>query len=321
MPEIMTVGYVQSALQTLLFASDNLKNTQKTVSTGLAVQSAADNAGYWSASTNMKSDGSVLSSIGDALNLGASKVDTTYEAVTSAINILDEINSQLVTANEAGTDRGALDSRITSLKGNLTSVLQAATFSGDNWLYNTDNVLPASKSIPTSFQRSVSGSVSLNYVTIDTAQTTLADAADANRGLLTGAVDANTLNPDGTSTPRDYYLLDVNSGTPTTGQTISISDSTTSTQLADMISVVGNLTDKLNQLASSLGNVSSHIEQQTSFVSSLKDVLDTGVGRLVDADMEAESTKLTAYQTQQSMAVQMLSLLNNHQKAARTLFG
>lgn len=320
MSKIMTVGYVQSALQTLIFASDNLEETQKRTASGLAVASAADNAGYWSASTNMTSDQSVLGSIGDALNLGASKVDTTYEAVTSAIDILDEITGQLVTAYEEGTDRGALNGRISSLKENLASVLQAATFSGDNWLFNSDEVLGASKSIPTSFQRSVSGAVSLSYVSVDTADTTLIDSADANRGLLTAAIDADTLNPDGSSIPRNYYLLDMDSTVPTTGTEIAVSDATTQSELDDMISVVGRLTDTLNQLASSLGTVSARIDQQTGFVKSLQDVLDKGIGRLVDADMEEESTKLAAYQTQQSLSVELLSMLNSHQQSARVLF-
>jgi flagellin len=320
MSKIMTVGYVQSALQTLLFASDNLEETQKRTASGLAVESAADNAGYWSAATNMTSDQSVLGSIGDALNLGASKLDTAYEAVTSSINIMDEITSQLVIAYEEGTDRDALNGRISSLKENLNSVLQAATFSGDNWLYNSDEILGASKTIPTSFQRSVSGAVSLSYVSVDTADTTLIDSADANRGLLTGAIDANTLNSDGTATSRNYYLLDVDSTIATTGTSIAVSDATTSAELDDMIAVVGHLTDRLNQLASSLGTVSARVDQQTGFVKSLQDILDKGVGRLVDADMEEESTKLAAYQTQQSLSSQLLSLLNGHQQSTRVLF-
>lgn len=320
MSKIMTVGYVQSALQTLLFASDNLEQTEKRTASGLAVASAADNAGYWSAATNMTSDQSVLGSIGDALNLGASKLDTAYEAVTSSIDLLDEITGQLVTAYEQGTDRDALNGRISSLKENLKSVLQAATFSGDNWLYNSDEVLGAAKSIPASFQRSVSGAVSLNYLTVDTEDTTLIDSAYADRGLLTAAIDADTLNPDGTSTPRNYYLLDVDSTVGAVGAEIAVSDATSSAELDDMIAVVGHLTDKLNQLASSLGTVSARIDQQTSFVKSLEDVLDKGVGRLVDADMEEESTKLAAYQTQEKLSVELLSILNAHQQSARVLF-
>jgi flagellin len=321
MSKIMTVGYVQSALQTLIFASDNLEETQKRTASGLAVSNAADNAGYWSAATNMTSDQSVLGSIGDALNLGASKLDTAYEAVTSSIGLLDEITGQLVTAYEEGTDRDALNGRISSLKENLKSVLQAATFSGDNWLYNSDSVLGATKSIPASFERSVSGAVSLNYLSVDTADTTLIDTANANRGLLTGTVDANALNSDGTTTSRNYYLLDMGSTIPAAGTQIAVSDATTSAELDDMVAVVGQLTDKLNQLASSFGTVSARIDQQTSFVKSLGDVLDEGVGRLVDADMEEESTKLAAYQTQQSLSSQLLSMLNAHQKSARVLFG
>lgn len=319
MSKIMTVGYVQSALQTLLFASDNLEATEKRTASGLAVGSAADNAGYWSAATSMTSDQSVLGSIGDALNLGASKLDTAYEAVTSSINIMDEITGQLVTAYEEGTDRGALNGRISSLKENLKSVLQAAQFSGDNWLYNSDTLLGAAKSIPASFERSVSGAVSLNYLSIDTADTTLIDSADASRGLLTAAIDAETLNSGGTS-PRNYYLLDVDSAIGAPGTEIAVSDATTSAQLDDMVAVVGYLTDGLNRLASSLGTISARIDQQTTFVKSLQDVLDKSVGRLVDADMEEESTKLTAYKTQQSLSIELLSMLNGHQQSARVLF-
>ncbi len=320
MSKIMTVGYVQSALQTLLFASDNLEETQKRTASGLAVASASDNAGYWSAATNMTSDQSVLGSIGDALNLGASKLDTAYAAVTSSIDILDEITGQLITAYEEGTDRDALNGRMTSLKENLKSVLQAATFSGDNWLYNSDEVLGAAKSIPASFQRSVSGAVSLSYLSVDTADTTLIDSADASRGLLTAGIDANVLKPDGTPTPRSYYLLDVDSTIGAVGTEIAVSDATSTTELDDMITVVGHLTDRLNQLASSLGTVSARIDQQTTFVKSLQDVLDEGVGRLVDADMEEESTKLAAYQTQEKLSVELLSMLNGHQQSARILF-
>lgn len=320
MTKIMTVGYVQSALQTLIFASDNLEETQKRTSSGLAVASAADNAGYWSAATNMTSDQSILGSIGDALNLGSSKLDTAYGAVTSALDVLDEITGQLVTAYEEGTDRDALNGRISSLKENLKSVLQAATFSGDNWLYNADEVLGAAKSIPTSFQRSVSGAVSLSYLTIESSDTTLIDSANANRGLLTAATDANTLRPDGTAISRDYYLLNMDSTIPAPGTEIAVSDATTATELDDMIAVVGQLTDSLNRLASSLGTVSARIDQQTTFVKSLQDVLDEGVGRLVDADMEEESTKLAAYQTQQSLSVQLISMLNSHRESARVLF-
>jgi flagellin len=72
--------------------------------------------------------------------------------------------------------------------------------------------------------------------------------------------------------------------------------------------------------AASLGSISSRIDLQTDFVSKLSDSIDSGVGKLVDADMEEESSKLTALQTQQQLAVQSLSIANSASQNILTLF-
>ncbi|WP_432331916.1 flagellin [Agrobacterium rosae] len=321
MTKIISSGTVQSALQTLLFSDDTLQKTQERVTSGYKIASAADNSGYWSTATNIKSDSSVLTSVGDALNLGASKADTAYEAVTSLIGVVDQIMTQLTTAYEPGADRGQINGAISALKNNLQSVSQAASFSGDNWLYNTAEQLPDTKSVPFSFHKDVSGAISLQYLSVDTTQTTMVDTSDASRGLLTAGIDASARNPDVTSPAREYYLLDAGSASGVTGTEIAVSDTTTNDELDDMVYVVGQLQKKLNELGGSLGTMSNRMDQQTTFVSSLKDSMDKSVSRLVDADMEEESTKLTAYKTQRDLAVEVVSMANNHRKSIATLFG
>ncbi|UHS60335.1 flagellin [Agrobacterium vaccinii] len=321
MTNILSSSSVQSALQTLLFSNDTLQKTQERVTSGYKIASAADNSGYWSTATNLTSDGNVLTSIGDALNLGASKVDTTYEAVSSMIDVTDQIMTQLTTAYETGTDRSQINNAIGALKDNLYSISQAATFSGDNWLFNSSEQLPAEKVVPFSFHKGISGSISLEYLTVNTAETTLVDTNDANRGLLTKGVDASARDANGGSSAREYYLLDANSATAASGTEISVSDATTRDELDDMVYVVGHLSSQLKQLGASLGTMSNRMDQQTTFVSSLKDSMDKSVSRLVDANMEEESTRLTAYKTQRDLAVEVVSMANNHRKSLASLFG
>jgi flagellin len=59
---------------------------------------------------------------------------------------------------------------------------------------------------------------------------------------------------------------------------------------------------------------------QDEFVSSLMDVIDKGVGRLVDADMNEESTRLKALQTQQQLGIQALSIANTNAQNILQLF-
>lgn len=320
MSDAISVNYIQSALQTLQTSTDNLNKTQQRTSSGLKIASASDNASYWSMSNAMKSDNKVLSSVGDALSLGASKTDTAYQAVDSAIDIVNQITAQLTTAKEAGTDKSTINQTIDGLKQNLLSVIKGASFSGDNWLYNTEDAGAATKQVPNDFHRTVSGAVSLSYLTFDAGANTLVDTADPSRGLLTGNIDADSLSSDSTGTERNYYLLDAGTGTTADGTEISLSDDTTDDQLDDMISVVGKIADKLTSLGTTLGNISNRIDSQSTFVSSLGTTLDDSVSSLVDADMEEESTKLTAYQTQQSLSTQILSMANSHLQSLATLF-
>jgi flagellin len=85
-----------------------------------------------------------------------------------------------------------------------------------------------------------------------------------------------------------------------------------------------NLTEAAIQLmtkaASQLGSISMRIDLQEDFANKLSDAIDSGVGRLVDADMNEESTRLKALQTQQQLAIQSLSIANSSAEGILTLF-
>jgi flagellin len=55
-------------------------------------------------------------------------------------------------------------------------------------------------------------------------------------------------------------------------------------------------------------------------VKSLMDSVTRGIGQLVDADMNAESTRLQAFQVQQQLGVQALSIANQNTQSILSLF-
>ncbi|MBW4706968.1 flagellin [Roseobacter sp. YSTF-M11] len=72
--------------------------------------------------------------------------------------------------------------------------------------------------------------------------------------------------------------------------------------------------------AAVLGSAGKRIETQAEFVGKLSDLLTSGIGALVDADMEAASAKLQALQTQQQLGVQALSIANQAPQTILSLF-
>ena len=72
--------------------------------------------------------------------------------------------------------------------------------------------------------------------------------------------------------------------------------------------------------ATALGIAEKSIETQKDFLSELTDRLDSGVGAMIDADMESEAARLQALQVQQQLATQSLSIANSSPQNILSLF-
>jgi flagellin len=320
MTSIITNTGAMAALQTLRAINQDMETVQNRISSGYRVETAADNAAYWSIATTMRSDNKALSTVQDALGLGAAKTDTAYTGLESAISVVDEIKSKIVAASEPGVDKTKINKELSELKNQLASIAESASFSGENWLYNTTTTGASVKNIVASFNRSADGAVSLTTLEYDAAGSVMIDTHSAGRGVLTK--DWSVTQPNGTAgtTVANYYLLDANSTLMGTGAEISIDNTTSTDDLAGMLKAVEAMLQELTDSASTLGAITSRIDMQDEFVSSLMDVIDKGVGRLVDADMNEESTRLKALQTQQQLGIQALSIANTNAQNILQLF-
>ena len=72
--------------------------------------------------------------------------------------------------------------------------------------------------------------------------------------------------------------------------------------------------------ATSLGIAERSIETQKDFLTELTNRLDSGVGSMVDADMEVEAARLQSLQVQQQLATQSLSIANQGPQNLLSLF-
>jgi flagellin len=86
------------------------------------------------------------------------------------------------------------------------------------------------------------------------------------------------------------------------------------------IKYLDTTTSKIIDGAAALGALRSRINSQTEFTKSLMASLQKGIGRLVDADMDQESARFKALQTQQNLAMQSLQIANTGPKNILNLF-
>ncbi|MEJ2816641.1 MULTISPECIES: flagellin [unclassified Caulobacter] len=103
--------------------------------------------------------------------------------------------------------------------------------------------------------------------------------------------------------------------------TLSLNDKiNTQTLAASVLSRLDATMTAVNQAVGSIGSQAKQIEAHNTFVSKLNDVLETGVGNLVDADMAKESARLQALQVKQQLGAQALSIANQAPQIILSLF-
>jgi len=289
-----------TALQTLRNISSQLSTTQNRISTGQRVSTASDNAAYWSIATSMRADNAALSAVSDSLGLSAATVDTEYTALTAVVGDstggLTKLQALLVEAKTAGIDRTKIQADITQIQQQMKGTANAATFNGVNWLSATATT-PATFNLVSSYSR-VGGTPTIGSIGLTIANYSLYTSTQS--GILDTVSGGASVDTIGIAALTD-----------------SAADQTT---LDGYIAQVTTAINSVSSAAADLGAVKNRISTNTDFVKTLMDSVDRGVGQLVDADMNAESTRLQALQTQQQLGVQALSIANQNSQSILSLF-
>ncbi|MFG1296593.1 MULTISPECIES: flagellin N-terminal helical domain-containing protein [Xanthobacter] len=352
MTSIITNNSATVALQTLRSINNDLEMTNNRVSTGKKINDASDSASYWTIATTLTSDNSALSSVTDAMALDSNAVTTASKGVTQVIEDLKTIKDALAASISSNADRGAAQKNITAAIENIKT---AATSSisgsaGDNWLSvdsQNDSEFTESKSLLASFSRTGS-TVNVTTTSLDTGEFRLYDKSGSatTSGTVYDTVTDIATDSSFTDDLGNAFTVSITSGetvkgfmdttysldyvdASSTAQTATISLQTIDvSSLTDdqtnLISAYMKLVDKtitsLTSGGATLGATADRLESQQTFATSLIDLNKSSIGTLVDADMEEESTRLKALQTQQSLAIQSLSIANSSSSNVLRLF-
>ncbi|MEM9573406.1 MAG: flagellin [Pseudomonadota bacterium] len=97
-------------------------------------------------------------------------------------------------------------------------------------------------------------------------------------------------------------------------------DVTTAANATAALANIETLLGSSISAAAAFGSDQSRIESQSEFITTLSDSLKSGIGTLVDADLEAASARLQALQVQQQLGTQALSIANQGSQSLLSLF-
>lgn len=247
---------------------------------------------------------------------------------TSALAALNTASGESFTLNSDGTLKdgtaGNVTSQTTASDGSITynlssgkSVVQSKDGNG-NTVYTVNQAFDAN------------GNVTKKAV-ISNVNTAAADSLDNTSGTpsqkMVKQVDllSDAMEYQGFGVSRDSSNNLTVAGNSIDTSTASLAATgvgtgTAVTGAAVVSAVVQAAISSVTRTASAIGYSTSTISNLQTTTSSLSDALTTGVGALTDADLAAESAKLTSLQTKQQLAVQSLSIANSQSSTLLSLF-
>jgi flagellin len=295
MSSILTNTGAMVALQSLEATQMSLSSVQNEISTGLRVSTAKDDAATWVVATTMKANIASLTQVGQSLGNAQSVLATAASGANNIADLIGKIRAAVTSTQDPSTDVKATQNQVDQLVNQINAIVTSSNFVGVN-------LLDGSRATGVQFLASTAG----DYTITGSASTTISTGATSNlsAATATGAVTMQAL----------FNLVD---STGTGGGLAAITGAT----LDASMKTIDTAAATVKAAAAQFGAVQSNIEGEQNFVKSLTTTLQTGVGNMVDADMTAESARLSALQVQQQLGTQALSIANQAPQLLLKLFG
>ncbi|NVN02700.1 MULTISPECIES: flagellin [Asaia] len=323
---INTNASAMVAVQTLNATQSALSSAENTISTGLKVSSAADNAAAYGIAQQMQGNVSGQSAVNDGLSFAAQTVSSTNSAVNQIISVLNSVQNAVTSlGNNQGSPAalGQIGTQITGLLQQIDTIARNATFNGVNLISgSTTDGLGITSS-------------TLKYVTgLQGDQTTVTGFNAAIASYMGGSSVSGAPSVFGSGTAfqtgaagaslTDALGLTTGSGTAGADPTTNVFEASGtllgSGKVSDMIAQVQAAIKAMTFVTSTLGANSNVIKNMSTYGSTISDNLTNGIGALTDADMSAASAKLTSLQTKQSLAIKSLTIANSQSQNILSLF-
>jgi len=282
------------ALRNLEATQASLSKVQNTISTGLRVNSAKDDAATWVVSTTMKSNIASLTQVGQNLGNADSILGTAVSGANSVAGLVQQIRAAVASTQDPSTNIAATQANVDQLVNQINATVTSSNFNGVN-LLNGSNATGISFLASTANDYTATGAASTSISTGNGADlTTTAAGTDATMKAL-------------------YTLVDSGGGSGLAA--------ITATTLDASLKTIDTAAATVKSAAAQFGAVQANVESQKTFITNLASTLQTGVGNMVDADMTAESAKLSALQVQQQLGTQALTIANQSPQMLLKLFG
>jgi flagellin len=281
-----------SAMQTqqnLLASSNSVAQSMQRLSSGLRINTAADDAAGYAISEGLTAQTNGLDQASSNTNDATSMVQTASSALTNVQNMLQRVRElavQYANGSNSASGQTAIQGEVDALTNEIDRQQNASTFNGQNLLNGTAGTGSTAGGGLVTFQ------------------------VGANNGDTMNATFANVESAIG-GTTSGFNFANVNSAT---AHTFNLACAGALTSLDAAITAISTM-------ASNLGAVQNRLQYTSDSISSTETNLSASNSQIKDVNMASEMTNMTQEQILEQAGTAMLAQANSQPQLILKLIG
>lgn len=313
MTSLMTNSHAMTALQTLRGVGDNLDTIRQNIASGRIIQSGKDNAAYFQISQSLKGDTAAYASINEGLTLTLNAIATSRFGAETMVNLAYAFVEKVAFAQNVGERHADIHRDLDDIVKQMEHNLIQATFNGDDFIgAGGTNGTAAVLNLDGTFASRSGNSQKIGSDVDAITRKVVTGISRATGSYSITTIDVEEI--DMRKLVNDYRAITDHFSTgvtdPAGGQAYLSGILATSQSL---------VVDSVN-VATRIGHSEKSVEKQREFLNNLVTSIDSGIGHMVEANLEDQAMRLQAMQVQHQLATQALSIAHSVPKNVLTLF-
>lgn len=282
-----------SAQRQLMGSAKSLDTSFERLSSGLRINSAADDAAGLLISNRLTSQVNGLNQSVRNANDGISLSQTAEGALDETTNMLQRMRTlsiQAANGSNSDKDRAALQQEVSQLSTEINRIASDTTFGGENLLDGTYTGV---------FQVGADSNQTISF------------------NLTDGGVN-NTIDYAGNG---GFTMSGLSSSSTTAQVSVSTASVSTVANAQSMVDVLDTMIAAVDSKRAELGAIQNRFGSTISNLSNITENVSSARARVRDADFAAETAELTSSQILQQASSSILAQANQRPQTALSLLG
>ncbi|WP_241649830.1 flagellin [Rosenbergiella collisarenosi] len=320
---LFTNSSAMSASNALQKANSTLSSAMEHLGTGKRINKASDDAAGLQVATRLQGQTNGMAVAQRNIADASTMLQTGEGAMDEVSNIMyrmKDLATQGATDTNTADSRKAIDTELTSLNTELSSIMGNTSYAG-NKLFSNTTTKDSTTGATTTTATAKMGAAMTFQTGSESGETTKVDVSSQLAKVFSSINSLSTASVQDTAAVAGTAEVTDGKGTVTTPAVAGKDAVSGTTKANTLIDTLNTALDNVSSLRSSFGASINGLSHASANLTNMKDNTDQALGNIQDADFASEASKMTRSQMLAQTSTSMLKQSNSMSSLVMSILG